>query len=419
MKFHPSDEASLTKKTQSTTTIEQKPLPIHFITEESPSKKLKVSASLEEWNKALSNADLFKRLNLFSKLMQENRHQLPEIIQALDKNKQDNFNQFLLQCGFTIWSRIDGESAFSYALKENTKKFRAMSGTELTLDEWLGVSSPTTVVNFLKTLSQEDIQKINSRKLLAVLKKTDIDLAISLTNIWALSPNSRDSIEILTQELIQQGSLDALINWVDTVTMSIPIAYDDDNDQNYDKLSYKYHLIKHAVKEIAKKDLSLAQAWIEKEVHNQNVSPRTLQFITREIVGENPANAANWLLKLPDSRSRNNTFKIAITKWSKEEPDKVAAWINQQQNPQFPIDNAVSAYAGTIMNKEPARAMEWGESITDEALRKETLLKIGYKWKITDQSAFEEWLQTEGVLPGLEKDFTNLLNNSAYPEIEE
>ncbi|GEM_PF-2602718 len=420
-KFHPSDGVPLTNKIQNTKTVEQKSLPAHSILEKSFGKKETINYSLADWNEALTSSDQLKRLNLFSKLIQENRHQLPEIIQALDKNRQDNFNRFLLQCGFIIWSRIDGENAFSYALKKNTRKSKTMSETELTLDEWLEVSNPTTVANFLQQLSQEDIQKINSKKLLTLLKNTDIDLAISLTNLWALSPNSEHSIKILTKELIQQGSLDTLISWVDTVSMNTPIAYDeenDDSDENSYKLSYKYDLIKHVIKEIAQKDLSLAQAWVEKEAHNQTVSERTLQFVTKKIAEENPAKAANWLLQLPDSRARNNAFKIAIDKWSTEDPDKVATWINQQHNPQFPTDNVVSAYTDTIMNKEPARAMEWGESIKDENIRKRTLLKIGYNWKVTDESGFEEWLQTEGVLPGLEKDFSNLLNHyTTYPEI--
>ncbi len=424
-KFDSSDSVLSTGVVEDTQMVKEESLAAFPFKEKRVNEAEKTYSSLDEWSEVLGNGDLSKRLDLFSSLLSEGRYQLPEVIQVLDTNNQDRFNQLLLQCGLTFWSRIDGENALSYALRRNMQRPRAITEVELILSEWLEVSSPAVVANFLQQLSREDIQKIDSNKLVALLKSVDIDLAISLNNLWAYSSNSRHSIEVLTEELIQQGRLDALIGWLDAVNVSAgkrSDVHDEESEEDDSRSSYRDQLIRHAIKEIAQKNLSLAKSWLEKEAyHNANAMPqKALQFVTREIAERDPVEAANWLLQLPDSEIRNNAFKIAIAQWTMRDSGEVATWINEQRNPQFPMDSVVSAYVDRIMDEAPASAMLWGESIQDEAIRKRTLLRVGSAWKNQDSQAFEAWLETEGVFPGLEGDFSNLLNQyTFYDEGEE
>lgn len=107
-----------------------------------------------------------------------------------------------------------------------------------------------------------------------------------------------------------------------------------------------------------------------------------------------PISAADWLsnLDIEDPAFGRGTASI-IREWSQYDLSASAEWLNTlPASPQ--LDRAVASYTFRAAQEDPANAMSWAESISNERMQGYLMERVAANWKDQDPSAFAVYLES-------------------------
>ncbi|WAC21589.1 hypothetical protein OVA24_09355 [Luteolibacter sp. SL250] len=89
-----------------------------------------------------------------------------------------------------------------------------------------------------------------------------------------------------------------------------------------------------------------------------------------------PVSAVKAVQTITDPELRNECLRQAVLEWSDRNPDLASQWITKL--PTGPDkDAAIGALVTRLAPADPATATEWAATISDEALRSETIRRLG------------------------------------------
>lgn len=117
-----------------------------------------------------------------------------------------------------------------------------------------------------------------------------------------------------------------------------------------------------------------------------------------------PAAAAQFALELPAGQVRQTNLRQAITKWLITDPDQARSWVvNTGAHEDF--DQAVVSISTetNLMNREPARALRWAETIFDDNLRLQSMSTILSTLATHDPSSATAYIQNSPNLSADER----------------
>ncbi|HEX4349016.1 MAG TPA: hypothetical protein VH251_01450 [Verrucomicrobiae bacterium] len=98
------------------------------------------------------------------------------------------------------------------------------------------------------------------------------------------------------------------------------------------------------------------------------------------------------------AEQQNFALSSAIGFWADNDPIAAATWINQN-NPGPQSDTGIAEIAlSPSLAQKPEVAATWAESIFNPQLRQETLTSVIEKWKITDLSSAENYVENSPAL---------------------
>ncbi len=60
-------------------------------------------------------------------------------------------------------------------------------------------------------------------------------------------------------------------------------------------------------------------------------------------------------------------------------------------------DSAVEEFSTTLSREEPATAIKWAETISNEETRTDALTQVARSWYYRDREAATQWLETSGL----------------------
>ena len=68
------------------------------------------------------------------------------------------------------------------------------------------------------------------------------------------------------------------------------------------------------------------------------------------------------------------------------------------------LEPAIAFYALTMLREGPEAALAWATKLSDEKLRRETLIRIGAVWMRRDAEAAQAWLEASELDPAGRED---------------
>lgn len=112
--------------------------------------------------------------------------------------------------------------------------------------------------------------------------------------------------------------------------------------------------------------------------------------IAIQIGWSDPKGAAVWASNLPDD-VRGLALNSSVEHWAQGEPAAAAQWLNSLNGTSR--DQAVSGYSSAISRTDPANALGWAVTITDPAMRNNSVDRIARTWIYRNPTEAKAWLQ--------------------------
>ena len=154
----------------------------------------------------------------------------------------------------------------------------------------------------------------------------------------------------------------------------------------------KNRLLAEMVDEWAQYDPTAAATYVN------SLGETATTWIKTSLIGEwaesDPIAAADWLSNLDaqDPAFGRGTASI-IREWSQYDLSASAEWLNTL--PASPeLDRAVASYTFRAAQEDPANAMSWAESISNERMQGYLMERVAANWKDQDPSAFAGYLES-------------------------
>lgn len=154
----------------------------------------------------------------------------------------------------------------------------------------------------------------------------------------------------------------------------------------------KNRLLAEIVDEWAQYDPTAAATYVN------SLGETATTWIKTSLIGEwaesDPIAAADWLSNLDaeDPAFGRGTASI-IREWSQYDLSASAEWLNTL--PASPeLDRAVASYTFRAAQEDPANAMSWAESISNERMQGYLMERVAANWKDQDPSAFAGYLES-------------------------
>ncbi|HEU5080587.1 MAG TPA: hypothetical protein VFT72_15350 [Opitutaceae bacterium] len=118
-----------------------------------------------------------------------------------------------------------------------------------------------------------------------------------------------------------------------------------------------------------------------------------------------PAALAEFALQLPSGESRSLAIANAVPRWVEHDPVTAATWLAQRE-PSADFDMGVAAVATvpSMVSDRPELALTLAQTITDSALRTNTVQKVIREWAGSDLAGATRFLAASTHLPAAERD---------------
>jgi len=106
------------------------------------------------------------------------------------------------------------------------------------------------------------------------------------------------------------------------------------------------------------------------------------------------ASASHWAEQLAEGAERNSMMVEMASIWARTEDSKtVAAWL--ESLPDAPSrDSALAGVAESKQHSDPHEALRWAEAISDEKLKRETIVRITVNWFSQNFHGAKEWFNS-------------------------
>ena len=124
-----------------------------------------------------------------------------------------------------------------------------------------------------------------------------------------------------------------------------------------------------------------------------------LTVLTSQWVARDPQAAAGWAVQLPEGPQRTTTISSLVAAWAQEAPVEAlrfACSLPPGEAGNGAITSAVSGWA----NRDPLGAMQWVSQLPLETLRDEAITQAMAAWIRRDAASAAEWLAGMPEIPG-------------------
>lgn len=108
-----------------------------------------------------------------------------------------------------------------------------------------------------------------------------------------------------------------------------------------------------------------------------------------------PAAATAWALGLPEHAGKSAAITATIASWTARDPAAAGQFIRQETLTPAVQDELVQTYALILADSQPATAIDWASSITDDIRRHATIVSVARQWALSDPAASFEWLSRQ------------------------
>ena len=108
-----------------------------------------------------------------------------------------------------------------------------------------------------------------------------------------------------------------------------------------------------------------------------------------------PKETIEWLKKEASPARRGEFLGNSVMRWAHNDYQAAGEWL-QSQEPSSDTDQAILAYASTVVQIDPAAAMTWADEIQDSQVQKNVRKRSLRNWSVTDPDAARNWVVEQG-----------------------
>ncbi len=335
---------------------------------------MKPAEFAKELKAALEDPDLIQRgLRLMKLLEGLNPKNLDSVLAAfgeIDGNSFENLEAYRLLV--YAWSRFDPKAAMSYAV-ENLG-MRSLFIAQPALRNWVKGDADAAMA-WAQGLGGNEAQFAVGGVLYQMAQDDPAAAAKRLATLEGGAANPRYA-EMIAREYAQQDPK-AAAAWALSLT--------DPQSQN--------QALERIAREWAEQDPAAAASWVA-QIAGQHDMAEAARRVAQQIAQQDPAKAITWANQLPQGDERVSAIASAVGEWAENDPNAAGNWLNNNVTAGPDGDRIISSYARNIADQDPAAAVQWAGSISDEGYRTRATVELARNWYRRDQQAAEAWLQT-------------------------
>jgi hypothetical protein len=165
------------------------------------------------------------------------------------------------------------------------------------------------------------------------------------------------------------------------------------------KEPYKRAVFRQVAMALAWSDPPAAERWCEAQCEGPYGKALRSTIVRVRIQNSEDGTAVmKWVTETPESESQLHALRIGFQLWAIRDEPEALDWMEKNIADAKPwVPRLYGAYARQLAARSPARGIEWAEKIESEATRREMLVRIARKWRRTDETAAEAWLQASAL----------------------
>jgi len=289
------------------------------------------------------------------------------------------------------WGRIDGPGAIKAlaemrAERESGERGRGREGdrggSELVsvLSGWASADGKGAA-DYVSSIEDEREQRMLAFGVVRGMMVNGVDEAMGYV---ASLPKTEDGdraqswyMSTIAGEMLEEG-LDSAKAWVDSIN---------DPDLKGGALS---RVAESAVRE----DLRDAVEWVT-QYAGEEAGQRAVNRVADEWAEDDPQAVLTWADSLPDA-ARAEAYGEAFEEWTREDATAAGEYLTNME-PSPTRDSAVEEFSTTLSREEPATAIKWAETISNEEMRTDALTQVARSWYFRDREAASQWLESSGL----------------------
>lgn len=342
--------------------------------ESGPKASLRTEDIPKELKAALEDPDLIKRGILLRKLLDGlNAENLQTVLEAFKDVGTDSFeNLEAYRLLIYSWSRFDPASAMAYAV--DRLGMRGAFVAQPAMANWVQRDA-NAALKWAKGLGGNEGQFAVGGVLQQMAILDPAEAARRLATLDAGSSYGRYA-QIVADQYAKQDPK-AAAAWAQTI--ADPAA--------------QQRAVEEVVRTWAQADPNAAADWLRQNSTRYQM-PDAAGRVASEIAEKNPSQAINWANQLPKGDNRTAALSSAVGQWATQDPSAAGNWINTHVSAGPEGDRIIGSYAHRVADSDPAAAITWAQSISDEGARSQSTVEVARHWYRQDQNAATSWLQS-------------------------
>ncbi|HAV11989.1 MAG TPA: hypothetical protein DCX06_00625 [Opitutae bacterium] len=323
---------------------------------------------------------------------------LSEAINQVDRLSADEARNFLVEA-FALPSADPRRSRLINNLLEQLAKSHPQEAYDLTrsigslrdaerakvaiLEVWAN-RDPVAALAWSKTALADEPRHLYSSQMRALFRGyAEMNPQAALTAAQALPVGSKEEIRMRTQLMGEVIETQVREGQIQQATLAIEWIDDPDVRQSMNL---------ELVDEWARFDPTGAATYVESL--SEEATTRIKISLVDEWAESDPAAAAAWLSGLDaEDPAVARAASDLIREWTRYDLTASAEWLNSL--PASPeLDRAVANYTFRAAQEDPANAMSWAESVSNDRMRNRLMESVAGSWKSEDPAAFEQYLES-------------------------
>ncbi|HEY5658111.1 MAG TPA: hypothetical protein VIY27_10005 [Myxococcota bacterium] len=324
-------------------------------------------------DQALDEAEPLARARLISRVCESldatNVEEAMRVIEAEPRITESEIRLFMY-----AWTRFDPEAAFN-AARHSKQNLIRREGAAAATYHW-AQENPKAALYWVETIEDKTFREFLTENLITgwVLSGERESAAFYIAGLPRGTLRKLQTT-LLLQEYLKEGP-EAAVRWADSLPESAPV-------------DYRHEVFQRVAKQVAMRDPELAGRWIAPHL-GQNYARNTLRLIANEWLEQDPPNALEWLLSLPDDPQRDRILFTSFNRWYDIDALSAQKWLEAEAI-EAVHDPVLEAFARRLSERAPRKAVYWAEMIQDAARRERALVLVGQNWYRKSPDAARAW----------------------------
>jgi hypothetical protein len=284
------------------------------------------------------------------------------------------------------WAAYDPQAAIAYAQGLPNMQLSTSAVNEA-LQGWARVD-PQSALAWWSSPENAVSSRMSSRQLDSILRGyAEMDAFGAFQYVAGLSDDTVEgrrlknrAIETVVNSMLDQGRLTDALAW----TNQLP-----EGEAQTSALSEIFE-------DWTRFDPQAASAYLESLAGRSDYSELRTSML-RSWTRTDPAQVADYISGMdaedPDT-GRLTTMLIA--EWGRYDLAAAGEWLNSQPASEA-TDRAVAMFTFQAASEDPAGAMTWAESITNEQMKGRLINRVASEWKAQDPEGFAEYLKSSDL----------------------